>query len=185
MAGSEYEAAQQFIVRYLANVFDANSSNLDTDALHGLIQPLTEEQRYHLLHSQFRSATILFVSVWKVHEETVQLVLNSVTQEQRYQLLKMYDSAGLTAIQYAAYMDYPEIVRTMLDSVSASQQIELLGMKDNVNRIALEGAQYYCKRASAAVIQQHDAEARAKVLRIKEQGRTIWPRTMFNSQSAN
>lgn len=174
MAGTHYKAAEQYIqYDYVASIRSGNDSNPDINPLHRLIQPLTENQRYHLMQTCYEGSTILHVAAHSGHKETVELVLDLLTQQQRFQLLKMQNGKGRTAIHCAVaiFIDQPQTVRSLLKSVSASRQIALLTIKDRFNQTARETAEHFNNILAEGVIQQYYATARNEAQLNSRQGR--------------
>ena len=93
---------------------------------------VTEEQWYELLLKKINTGkTALFLAVAVGNPYTVNLLLNSITTDQSYQLLQMTESTACqTPIHCAAEQGYSHIVKSISKSVTVEQWLKLLQMRD-------------------------------------------------------
>ena len=87
-------------------------------------------------------------------------ICNSVTAEERYQLLTMQTSAHKhTVLHIAAFTGHTVLITCILDTVEPAHLIQLLDITDSDNRTALDLALQYDEQSAADLIKQYRAAA--------------------------
>ena len=91
------------------------------------------------------------------HPEAAMCISNSLTAEQRYQLLTIQAMYGYTPLHYAAVGGHTELITHILDSVEPAPQIQLL---DHYTRTVLNEALQRNNQSTADLINQYRSTAR-------------------------
>ena len=129
MAPSPYDELNTLLTRYVEVV----GSRLSIDRLRECLQSLSTEEVYQLLTTvrNKHRTTAIHLAVRRDHPEVITCLLDSVTAEQKYQLLMIQVVYGLTALHCAAYNGHTETAMCIYNSVTTEQRYQLLTIQAN------------------------------------------------------
>ncbi|KAF6022208.1 hypothetical protein EB796_019486 [Bugula neritina] len=91
------------------------------------------EERYRLLCEH----EVIHWAAERGYTDTIKSLLDSVSVDQKVELLKIQNDDGCTAIEIAAENRYTDIIKCLLDGVSVDQKVELFKA---TNRVAIHCA---------------------------------------------
>lgn len=129
MARSSCDELTTLLTHYVT----IKSSIIDIERLRDCLQSASTEVVYHLLSTTksetFRN-TAIHKAAWRNTPEVITCLFDSVTEEQKYQLLMEQNVLGATALHCAAYNGYSDIIAGICEIVTVKQRYQLLTVQD-------------------------------------------------------
>ena len=115
----------------LADYVDSPTRDFAVSVLEKLLHPLTPPERFEFtVRCGSRSgATVFTAAVVRNHQPKVQCLLRSLSQEQRFTLLKSRDSFEVTTVHRAVYAGYTELLTGMLNILNPELSFEHFKMR--------------------------------------------------------
>ena len=138
MAPSPYDELNTLLTRYL----EVWGSELSIDRLRECLQSLSTEEVYQLLttvRDEYK-LTAIYIAAGRGHPEVITCLLDSVTAEQKYQLLMIQNVGGVTALHYAVFNGHAEAAMCIYNSVTTEQRYQLLTIQTDYGSTPLHWA---------------------------------------------
>ena len=138
--------------------------------LQSKLQAVSKEYGREILKQQegeFRF-TALHCAAARCHKETIEIILNYVDVERRYELLEIQDSVGQTALHRAASGGNIGPINCMIDSLRSPElKIEFLKLEDKYGKTASARAIHSRKIPAATHLAKIYRQLNAKVEKKK------------------
>ena len=124
MAPSHYENLKEMLMDYV----NRPRSELNNEKLQECLQSVSSVDTYQLLDEirNHLDHTAVYLAARRNQPETLKCLLNSVTAEDRYQLLIIRTVDGATPLHDATCCGYTDVVMCILNSITTEQRYQLL-----------------------------------------------------------
>ena len=127
MTPSPYDQLEKLLEQYVTEAH----SEVSMARLKKYLKPVPKEQVYQLLKTirNHVNHTAIYVSARRGHPKVLNCLLDSVTADQKYELLSILTIDGATPLHDAAYSGHTEVVLCICNSVTAEQKYKLLTLE--------------------------------------------------------